>query len=307
VEKTFFGGQSDSDESVVHKKSDAYDQWIASSAGIEASKKLSAVDRIRGIKPPEPGSFTAGMHLENPPAINGHSLKHKVSSGAKNLVSSLKMSRVHKEPNVTKAPARSDVGGSNKSFTEEADKNSEWDEINNKEWTDLPFELQAADAVMHVVSGILADDATELHGISLDYIEHLVKGGKTTFNDDPLLVIRHTKDAIREMASRISRFITSMHLILDDDEDMALMNLSRLITHPHRFIKPISKEQLEEESDEPELILEAHLQTGLTLQNMLDLVKGQIDTVTDLVDQKLDSARNRILLLNTVVATLTFW
>jgi hypothetical protein len=306
VEKTFFGGQSDSDESVVHKKSDAYDQWIASSAGIEASKKLSAVDRIRGIKPPEPGSFTAGMHLENPPAINGHNLKHKVSLGAKNLVSSLKMSRVHKEPNVTKAPARSDVGGSNKSFTEEADKNSEWDEINNKEWTDLPFELQAADAVMHVVSGILADDATELHGISLDYIEHLVKGDKLFSNGDPLQVI-YIKDAIREMVSRINRFITSLNLILNDDEDLALMNLSKLITHPYRFMKPIAQEQLEEYSDDPEQIFEAHLQAGLTLKNALKLIQGQIGTATVFAHQKRDLQRNRFLLFFFIVNMMSLW
>jgi hypothetical protein len=207
VEKTFFGGQSDSDESVVHKKSDAYDQWIASSAGIEASKKLSAVDRIRGIKPPEPGSFTAGAET----------------------------------------PAWTNVDGSNKTITKEAENVLESKEISNKKWIDLPFELQAVDGVMHVVCGILTDDATELQEVSLDYIQYLVNGRKMFSNEDPLLVIRQTKDAVQEMTSRINRFITSLHMILNHDEDMALMNLSRLITHPRRFIKPISREQLHEE------------------------------------------------------------
>jgi magnesium transporter len=34
------------------------------------------------------------------------------------------------------------------------------------------------------------------------------------------------------------------------------MNLSRLLTHPERFLQPVPEEILREESDEPELILE---------------------------------------------------
>jgi magnesium transporter len=58
-------------------------------------------------------------------------------------------------------------------------------------------------------------------------------------------------------------------LVLEDYEDMALMNLLRLITHPERFIIPVTQSVLDEESDEPELILEAHLQCGHTLKNTL--------------------------------------
>jgi magnesium transporter len=181
---------------------------------------------------------------------------------------------------------------------------SEWEEMQANQWVDLPFELQAADSVLFVVCSILSQDAFELQEETLGYI-HDVLSSQSGLQDDPLMGIRHIKDANREMSSRIKGFVQSMNRILDDDEDMALMNLSRLRTHPHRFVQPVPKEVLDEEADEPELILEAHLQVGLTLTNALDLIHGQIETASELVDQKLDASRNRLLFTNMVLNLLT--
>ena len=186
----------------------------------------------------------------------------------------------------------------------ESDTNSEWEEMQANDWTDLPFELQAADSVLYVVCSILSQDAYQLQEETLSYI-HDILNSQSGLQDDPLIGIRHIKDSVREMSSRIKGFVQSMDRVLDDDEDMALMNLTRLRTHPHRFLKPVAKEILDEEADEPELILEAHLQIGLTLQNALDLIQGQVDTASELVDQKLDASRNRLLFTNMVLNLLT--
>ena len=87
------------------------------------------------------------------------------------------------------------------------------------------------------------------------------------------------------------------------DEDMALMNLSRLITHPENFIQPVSPEVLENESDEPELILESHLQHGYSLMNTLELIQGKVESASDLWEQRLDATRNKILLANMLLTT----
>jgi Mg2+ and Co2+ transporter CorA len=84
---------------------------------------------------------------------------------------------------------------------------------------------------------------------------------------------------------------------------MALMNLSRLLTHPHNFIRPVAQETLENESDEPELILESHLQAGYSLMNTLDLVDGQLESASDFYEQHLDATRNKILLANMLLTT----
>jgi magnesium transporter len=184
------------------------------------------------------------------------------------------------------------------------DEEKEWDEMEGREWIDLPFELQCADAVLYVVTSMLSDDTQELGKAVKGYISRLLSENGS-WNDDPLTIIRVVKDAVREMSARVKSFVQSMNRILDEDEDMALMNLSRLLTHPERFIQPVTQEVLEEESDEPELILEANLQIGLSLQNSLDLMQGQIDTVAEMVDQKLDAMRNRILFANMVISVFS--
>ena len=184
---------------------------------------------------------------------------------------------------------------------------SEWEDLKGKEWIQLPFELQCADAVLQTVVGLLQEDTHELQMATLDYIEQIISPSKRRgYREDPLTIIRAVKDSVREMTARVKGFVKSMNDTLDDYEDMALMNLSRLITVPERFIQPVPQEVLEEESDEPELILESYLQHAMSVMNVLDLIQGQIDTAAELVDQKLDATRNKILLANTLITLTAF-
>jgi magnesium transporter len=210
-------------------------------------------------------------------------------------------------------PAFRDYGAlddinNNKSYksqkTESTVDMTEWDEMNAQDWINLPFELHCVDACLHMVTSILADDTNDIQAATIGYIQSILTGS-TEAGDDPLLAIRHVKNALSEMASRVDRFVSSMNCILDDDPDMTLMNLSRLITHPERFIQPVPESILEEESDEPELILESHLRAGFTLQNTLKLIQGQIDTASELIDQKQDEIRNKLLLANMLISVFS--
>jgi hypothetical protein len=186
------------------------------------------------------------------------------------------------------------------------DDDDEWDEMEGREWIDLPFELLCVDAVLYVIGTMLSVETDEIRKNAADCIHNLLTNESGGGNHDhPLTSIRAVKDAVREMTSRVKGFVQSMNRILDEDEDMALMNLSRLLTHPQRFIQPVPQEVLEEESDEPELILEANLQIVLTILNSLDLIQGQIDTASELVDQKLDALRNRLLFANMLISVFT--
>jgi magnesium transporter len=197
-------------------------------------------------------------------------------------------------------PTDENGDGSDDASSDEDD--DEWDEMQKRDWIDLPFELRCVDAVLQSVGELLAEDTLELQEVASSYIERLCKAKGLA--DDPLTIIRVVKDAVREMSSRVKGFVESLERTLDEDEDMALMNLSRLLTNPERFIQPVSPAVLEEESDEPELILEAHLQVGLSLTNALDLIQGQIDTAAELVDQQLDAMRNRILFANMILTVV---
>ena len=185
----------------------------------------------------------------------------------------------------------------------EFDAEEEWDEIENRIYLDLPFELQAVDAVLSCVSSLLSGDAAELrHKVNIAMAALRGDSRKSTPGDHAQEKLRILKDGVGEMEARVQGFVRALNLVLDEDEDMALMNLSRLITHPERFIQPVSQEMLEEESDEPELILEAYMQQSLSTVNTLQLLKGQIASTEELVTMKLDAIRNRLLYISTMTS-----
>jgi len=180
----------------------------------------------------------------------------------------------------------------------------EWDDMQGKQWAALPFELQSIDAVLHTVVTMLTDEANELQEHSYGAIDQLLEA-QTSIGDHGHDLLRSIKGELTQMRGRVQGFIRAINLVLNEDEDMALMNLSRLITHADRFIQPVSEEILHEESDEPELILEAYLQQALSNTNALDLLRSEVATTEELMNMKLDSVRNRLLYVNTVVSLLT--
>ncbi len=161
-----------------------------------------------------------------------------------------------------------------------------WDEMVmmgiEEEQNDLTFELLCVNACLSTVFEMLADDTREIQDKGLQCIQERVIGGRGKKQplrpEDALGVIRNLKNKINVMQARVKGFVQSINRILNEDEDMALMNLSRLVSHPENFFQPVSQEMLEIESDEPELVLESNLHNALTLSNALDLIQGQVDT-----------------------------
>ena len=182
--------------------------------------------------------------------------------------------------------------------------NDEWDEIQAGGWIDLPFELQAVDAVLNTVAIMLAEDVETLQEAVYDAVDRLLDTGNTSIGDTDQQVMRAIKNDIKEMSSRVTNFVRALNTALDDEEDLTLMNLSRLITHPERFIQPVPEEVLNEESDEPELILETHMQQALSTSNQLELLQGQVVTSEELMAMQMDTIRNRLLYMNMVLSVM---
>lgn len=202
----------------------------------------------------------------------------------------------------------------------------EWLDIDQRTFTQLPFELLAVDVVLESVVRLLSIETKQLCTSVEATIKHILsvmEGGKvqakitssssssssTTphaidyarnskniYNYEKLHIL---KDKAKETQSRIKGLERALTLVLDDDADLALMNLSRLITHPERFVFPLSPAILNQEADNPELILEVYLEQAFNASNTLELLLGKINTTEGLVDVKLDTIRNRLLFVNT--------
>ena len=182
----------------------------------------------------------------------------------------------------------------------------EWEDIQKMDWAHLPFELQSVDAVLQTVTSMLMDDARKVHHKAVSAMSELrgdsPKKTASGLGEHAQERLKMHKDEVALMEGRVQGFVRAMNETLDDDEDMTLMNLSRLLTHPERFVQPVSQEILHEESDEPELILEAYLQQALSIVNELELLKGQIMTTEEQISMTLDAIRNRLLYINALLS-----
>ena len=79
----------------------------------------------------------------------------------------------------------------------------EWDEIENRIYLDLPFELQAVDAVLSCVSSLLSSDASELrHRVYIAMAALRGDSRKSTPGDHAQEKLRILKDGVREMEAR---------------------------------------------------------------------------------------------------------
>jgi magnesium transporter len=183
--------------------------------------------------------------------------------------------------------------------------NNEWEDMQMMDWQKLPFELQSVDAILQTVTSILMQDVKKVYHRAervmgeLRGDSHNRAGAVTEYDQERL---RLHKDEVNLMDRRVQGFVRAINQVLDEDEDMTLMNLTRLLTHPDRFVQPVSRAVLEEESDEPELILETYLQQALSIMNTLDLLKGQIVTTQEQISMTLDALRNRLLFINTLLS-----
>ena len=70
-------------------------------------------------------------------------------------------------------------------------------------------------------------------------------------------------------------------------------------------LQPVSEDVIHEESDEPELILEAYVQHGLSSVNALNSLASRVQSTEDAVLMKLDTVRNRLLYINTFVSLVS--
>jgi magnesium transporter len=130
----------------------------------------------------------------------------------------------------------------------------EINEMKGRAWLRLPFELQCLDAALHSVTELLASQALDIQIHSLSSMEHLLRP-ETGVGDFAQELLRTSKNNVHGMVSRVNGATRALTEVLNEEEDLALCNLSRLISHPERFIQPVPATVLKEESDEPELIL----------------------------------------------------
>eukprot|EP00968_Pinguiococcus_pyrenoidosus_P027330 scaffold7367_cov270-Pinguiococcus_pyrenoidosus.AAC.3 len=163
-----------------------------------------------------------------------------------------------------------------------------------------PFELNAIEAILSTVSTIISEECAKLEPIVSDTLQAL-HVNNLHYAQDRLKFVKNTIDA---ESTRIETMKNAVLEVLDDDVDMAMMQLSKIRNQPSLYTIPISQEVIEDH-DNVEILLEAYLQSFSTLQTKLQVLDQQIDNTEESVILKLDLARNRLLKVDTMIAVVS--
>jgi len=92
--------------------------------------------------------------------------------------------------------------------------------------------------------------------------------------------------------------------LLENDEDLALMNLSRLKDRPSLYSIPLDPTLLASH-EEIEILLESYLTDYNSLETKLVYLKTQMQNAEELVMLRLDTSRNQLLIADNVISIVS--
>lgn len=157
-----------------------------------------------------------------------------------------------------------------------------------------PFEFRALDVILDFTGYILVREYDRLEPLIHTTLAKLSTGVTAGALED----LRVDEQKLNILFARITRTQTVLQELLDQDDDMAAMYLTEKWRNPDR-------ERAAAQHDEAEALLESHLQTVEYLCTKSELLTKAIDDTEGLIEIRLDTMQNRLLLTDLVISAIT--
>ncbi|MCO5602703.1 hypothetical protein L7F22_056839 [Adiantum nelumboides] len=188
---------------------------------------------------------------------------------------------------------------------------------------ELPFEFRVLEVALETVCGFLETQVKELECSAIPVLDELTR----TVSTSNLELVRSLKSDLTRLLSRVQKVRDEMEHLLDDDEDMADLFLTRKLNLSqqddfHSFTTPPSSPRVSHLSsrrcstasyagtaedhnvEQLEMLLEAYfVQVDGTHKKIL-AVREYIDDTEDYVNIQLDSQRNELIQLHVTLGIL---
>jgi len=116
--------------------------------------------------------------------------------------------------------------------------------------------------------------------------------------------MRLLKNRVMQTIGKIHTFRTTLSDLLENDEDLALMNLSKLKDKPSLYNIPLDNKLLASH-EEIEILLESYLTDYNSLETKLVYLRTQMQNAEELVMLRLDTSRNQLLIVDNVISVVT--
>ncbi|KAG1685001.1 hypothetical protein DVH05_009831 [Phytophthora capsici] len=152
---------------------------------------------------------------------------------------------------------------------------------------EAPFEFRALEALLATLSRYFQSQYEQLSPVVVGALDGLMQGG---LNARELEKLREFKNTINEFEAQVDGVRRVLMVLLDNEEDLRLLYLTRLYNEPNLLADLWSID-----SEEIEVLIENYLQDIFSTRTKAELMQHRITNTESLVMMQLDSVRNYLL------------
>eukprot|EP00948_MAST-09A_sp_MAST-9A-sp1_P002012 g2012.t1 len=160
----------------------------------------------------------------------------------------------------------------------------------------IPFEYRALECMMETVIRDFEIRLDRMLPIVDGTLKKLRENAGSVQTQLSLAAVKHDT---ADLDVRVRTVLDELQEVLDSDEDLALMSLTKLFRQPSLFEKP----NWQDDHEDAELLLESFLQKTQILVMRLDLLSRDIKNMEDSVNMRLNVLRNRLLKIEVLFST----
>ncbi|CAH0517208.1 unnamed protein product [Peronospora belbahrii] len=160
-----------------------------------------------------------------------------------------------------------------------------------------PYEFRALEALLATLARYFQADYEKLSPIVVSALDRLVQGN---LHSRELETLREFKNTMNEFESQVDGVRRVLMELLDNEEDLRLLYLTKLHEDPSLLTDLYSFD-----SEEAEVLIENYLQDIFSTRTKADLMQHRITNTESLVMLKLDSMRNYLLRVDLVFSLAT--
>ncbi|OIW17924.1 hypothetical protein TanjilG_17760 [Lupinus angustifolius] len=173
---------------------------------------------------------------------------------------------------------------------------------------ELPFEFQVLEIALEFVSTLLDSNVAELESDAYPVLDELAKNVSTNNLD----FVRSLKSNLTRLLARVQKVRDEIEHLLDGNEDMSQLYLTRKGLQNHQFEAHSTKSESlvtkhdDNDVEELEMLLEAYFMQLDATRNKILSVREYIDDTEDYVNIQLDNQRNELIQLQLTLTIASF-
>mmetsp|Transcript_12189 Transcript_12189/g.15849 ORF Transcript_12189/g.15849 Transcript_12189/m.15849 type:complete len:453 (+) Transcript_12189:89-1447(+) len=161
------------------------------------------------------------------------------------------------------------------------------------------FDIRALEAIFITVCNVLNKELVDLRPEVEKTLSSVLKTGSFSLEK-----LRMVKKELNQLVSRMKGIQHAFNEVLENDRDMALMNLTKIKQNPDYYFER-NQVVWEGDHEEIELLLENYVQSVDGTYSQAQLLSHEIDSAMDLLYVRLDTARNQLLRVDLMVSSIT--